>query len=1320
MSDPVIVEDEDIGARPPRIPPQPLLPEGAGVEQLSDVWQEATTPLPPGAEGDALPDPAPEEIAAPPKRTPEEIAAELGLPPPRRDLAPLPDNDATTWDVMVAAFRSEVERTDWWNATESRRRDLSEDMWNLLSKEGRARVEKERGRNGWASIPELITAEAARQAATSPDVARVWAGYPLSIEEFDRRIDSDRRATIDEAQAILDQPGGTVAEFLGSAAAAISDKTSLMLLPLGISSTGWKMIASEAALGALGEAAVLPREYRVAEELGLEDPNPVSRIAMGAAFGGGFAAALHGLGRGVTAFRARAEARRASLHETQPEGVDRIDHEAEVEAAEAWLRGDQTVEERLGGSDEAAEPTAANALPPVGPDAPANWEKIRNGIFAGESGADWNALFAYQNRKGGKFSHIKATEMTVDEWLAFQDPSGPYGQWVARNRPDPQNGVATPMGAYQIVGTTLRAAKKALGLKGDEVMTAEMQDYIAQWIYRQQGASAWVGYKGPRDSYTPGSVDGPAPTMGPTSRGYTGSGQVTAGDDFRIDVDWQVVDAATLLRASGDLQPRDRSRINSDAWIADTAARLDPAQLMPSPTADRGAPIVGPDNVIESGNGRFGAIERAYERHPDRAAVYRSAIEGAGFDIPEGVERPILIARRKTDLSREDRARFAIEAQDSGVAVMTPTEMARAHGRAMTAPVLARMDPTQPLRSDANGDFVRSVLQNLPRSARNAMFGADGIINAAGERQLREAIFARAWPDPDILARFTEGDSGELKSLLEALDRAAPAWAALKADIEAGLVRAEMDISAFVLDAMRMIDAARTLSKRDGLPVAKAVQELLDSPDLLDGPVAPLTVALLRKFWKDGRAAKADDVADFLTRYANDARKAGAEGGMFDAPGPREVLRAIDPGTFGDLPEEIGRARGFARPGQEAPPDAVADLPGEDFDQGAQSPGAEAVDAEIAAELRGPSTEERLAEAMASDPSLQEALDRQAQVPLTTDLPGYGTDAFWQQRKYVAADGSEIAGLSAAVEHLTDVSRRLAWSDEGLPPEKIRSERQAVILIGPPASGKSTIANPLARDLGAAIVDVDEAKKLIPEYGRGEGANAVHSESVEITEGVLEEVLAAGDNIVLPKVGGKLTSIQTTIATLKHEGYTVRLVEVVAPAEVAIARMVGRARATGRVIPPEIMREGIDGAPVTYQLLKERGEADGYARIDNTPGLGQPRAVLEDDSEILHAFDGRDRGDRTAQHREAEGAAESQARSQGGQDGLTAEAEPDAIAAARSDLGEFADIEVELPDGTRVRAGDVLDDLDADRAADEALDTCILDPAATFSKGGGA
>ena len=122
---------------------------------------------------------------------------------------------------------------------------------------------------------------------------------------------------------------------------------------------------------------------------------------------------------------------------------------------------------------------------------PQEWSRIQQGIFRGESGGDYGALFGYQNRPNGRFEGTDLTKMTVDQALDFAKPSGPYGQYVKGE----VGRVATPMGAYQVVGTTLRDAKNALGLTGNEVMDQGLQDKIGQWIYKSQGTGAWEGYK---------------------------------------------------------------------------------------------------------------------------------------------------------------------------------------------------------------------------------------------------------------------------------------------------------------------------------------------------------------------------------------------------------------------------------------------------------------------------------------------------------------------------------------------------------------------------------------------------------------------------------------------------------------------------------------------------------------------------------------------------------------------------------------------------------------------------------------------------------
>jgi len=157
-------------------------------------------------------------------------------------------------------------------------------------------------------------------------------------------------------------------------------------------------------------------------------------------------------------------------------------------------------------------------------------EAIRNGIFAGESGGDYDALFGFSNREGGRFAHVRPSTMTIDDVIAFQSPKGEYAGWVR-----PQVGrTATPVGAYQVVGDTLKAAKAGLGLTGKELYDKATQDAIGDWVLKTQGTGAWSGYKGPKAQasglrHVGGAGSGPK-YFAPKPGGAGGGGQYTLTD----------------------------------------------------------------------------------------------------------------------------------------------------------------------------------------------------------------------------------------------------------------------------------------------------------------------------------------------------------------------------------------------------------------------------------------------------------------------------------------------------------------------------------------------------------------------------------------------------------------------------------------------------------------------------------------------------------------------------------------------------------------------------------------------------------------------
>jgi hypothetical protein len=89
-----------------------------------------------------------------------------------------------------------------------------------------------------------------------------------------------------------------------------------------------------------------------------------------------------------------------------------------------------------------------------------------------------------------------------------------------------------------------------------------------------------------------------------------------------------VVEAGAVLTSQDygydrTFQPRQRDRAASQAQVRDIASNLDPERLGYSAEADRGAPIIGPDGIVESGNGRIPAVRRVYDENGPQAKAYR-------------------------------------------------------------------------------------------------------------------------------------------------------------------------------------------------------------------------------------------------------------------------------------------------------------------------------------------------------------------------------------------------------------------------------------------------------------------------------------------------------------------------------------------------------------------------------------------------------------------------------------------------------------------------------------------------------------------------
>ena len=131
--------------------------------------------------------------------------------------------------------------------------------------------------------------------------------------------------------------------------------------------------------------------------------------------------------------------------------------------------------------------------------------------------------------------------------------------------------------------------------------------------------------------------------------------------------------------------------------------------------------------------------------------------------------------------------------------------------------------------------------------------------------------------------------------------------------------------------------------------------------------------------------------------------------------------------------------------------------------------------------------------------------------------------------------------------------------------EQARQERKALVIIGLPAGGKSSVfANPLAKEFGARIIDSDDVKPWLDGFDGGNGAGYVQDASAEVAEKAIDIAVNDGDNIIIPRIGGK--SVMELSAALRLAGYNVQLYFNDVKGVTSIDRAASRFAQTGRYL----------------------------------------------------------------------------------------------------------------------------------------------------------
>ena len=371
----------------------------------------------------------------------------------------------------------------------------------------------------------------------------------------------------------------------------------------------------------------------------------------------------------------------------------------------------------------------------------------------------------------------------------------------------------------------------------------------------------------------------PRPTGDPVTRAF-------GADPSRIyEFRYRVISLDELITSNTDsgsinpeydraLQPRQRDRAASRRQVEHAAKNLVPEALIWDFKAlDKGAPIIGSDRQVESGNGRTMALRRARMEHADKWAAYQETLRanllavGLSESDLAGVESPVLVRERITDVA--DRTAFAREANAPPVLQMSTLETAAVDANRITADLIARLNVRegqsidQALRTKANADFVRGFIGTMSENESALLLRKDGTLAQSGIRRIKAAMFVRTF----------EGDSGErlAETFLEALDNdiknfetglsaSLPVLSRAEYLVATGQRAADLSMAD---DISRSLDMLARLREADGL----TVEEYVGQSALFERETTAFQDELLVYFDEIGRSPK--KIREFFGSYAS-------------------------------------------------------------------------------------------------------------------------------------------------------------------------------------------------------------------------------------------------------------------------------------------------------------------------------------------------------------------------------------------------------------------------------------------------------------------
>lgn len=371
----------------------------------------------------------------------------------------------------------------------------------------------------------------------------------------------------------------------------------------------------------------------------------------------------------------------------------------------------------------------------------------------------------------------------------------------------------------------------------------------------------------------------------------------------KIKTQYALVDASNLITSHDpsngkvnakfpqELQPRDRSRSTSMQWVQKISKDIDPEQLGGSRRADSGAPIIGDDGIVESGNGRTMALLLAYQN--GNADDYRDWLEETAsyFNInPDEVSKmkqPVLVRVRQSDV---DRAAFAVEANQDDKLGMTATEKAKADEARITPDLISKLHADGDLTSLENADFIKGFLTSLGTNEAAQYITSNNRPTQSLIARVQAALFSKAYNDDRLLELTADTTDPEIKNILNGLNGSASEFIKMRqSDKDSGRDTGDKATKT-IINAINMFKKA----KEKGMSLERYLKQI----DMFDKPADDIvnTAELISKYNRSGKKLSAlfNGIASAVRRDNEDSRT----GSMFGGNAPLK---------YGDILESVNR-----------------------------------------------------------------------------------------------------------------------------------------------------------------------------------------------------------------------------------------------------------------------------------------------------------------------------------------------------------------------------------------------------------------------------